>query len=257
MALPDWFNYEKQMKQNFATLTTIKNMSQNVFNAYPLRVRTQQPITYYEIGARNIDKNGEIVLLDKDMPKEKANITAYETQVLQDGDIIIPFRNKQLHAGLYIGSDVPMIPNPSLLIIRSGSLSIGRYLLICLQQPFIAGYLEFLAEATGKVEIESVLNLAIPDIDINFEKRMDKLEKITTMRKQQERITQNFKMYEEMLSTQFLGKTEVYSRERLHTLNILLEETEILSQSLKNAIHINEHISLLNNNFCEIVNNTE
>jgi hypothetical protein len=149
MALPGWLNYEKQMKQHFDTLTTIKDVSQSVFNAYPVRVRTQQPIVYYEIGARNIDENGEIVLLDEDMSKERANISAYEAQVLQEGDIIIPFRNKRLHAGLYIGSDTPMVPNPSLLVIRSGSLSIGRYLLVCLQQPFIIGYLEYLAQVTG------------------------------------------------------------------------------------------------------------
>ena len=257
MALPGWLNYEKQMKQHFDTLTTIKDVSQSVFNAYPVRVRTQQPIAYYEIGARNIDENGEIVLLDEDMPKERANISAYEAQVLQEGDIIIPFRNKRLHAGLYIGSDTPMVPNPSLLVIRSGSLSIGRYLLVCLQQPFIIGYLEYLAQVTGKMEIESVLNLLIPSIGMNFEKRIEKLEKIIAMRKQQERIIQNFKRYEEMLSAQFLGNTEVYSRERLHALRTLLDETEILSQTLKNTIHIDEYISLLNNNFREMVNNIE
>jgi hypothetical protein len=257
MVLPDWLNYEKQMKQHFDTLTTIKDVSQSVFNAYPVRVRTQQPIAYYEIGARNIDENGEIVLLDEDMSKERANISAYEAQMLQEGDIIIPFRNKRLHTGLYIISDTPMVPNPSLLVIRSGSLSIGRYLLVCLQQPFIIGYLEYLAQVTGKVEIESVLNLLIPTIDMNFEKRIEKLENIIAMRKQQERIMQNFKRYEEMLSAQSFGNTEVYSRERLHTLRTLLDETEILSQTLKNSIHIDEHISLLNNNFREIVNNIE
>jgi hypothetical protein len=107
------------------------------------------------------------------------------------------------------------------------------------------------------VEIESVLNLLIPSIGMNFEKRIEKLEKIIAMRKQQERIIQNFKRYEEMLSAQFLGNTEVYSRERLHTLRTLLDETEILSQTLKNSIHIDEYISLLNNHFREIVNNIE
>jgi len=257
MALPDWLNYKKQMEQNFGTLTTIREITQCIFNAYPVRVRTQEPMTYYEIGARNIDVSGDIVILPEDVPKESANITAYEAQVLQRGDIIIPFRNRKLRAGLFMGSDIPFVPNPSLLVIRSGSLLIGKYLLICLQQPFIIGYLEYLAQSTGKLEAEHVSNLDINPISTNLKIRIDKLEKITAMRKQQEQITHNLRIYEEMISAQFLANTEVYSRNELHALGKQLDETEVLVQSLKNHIQIDEHVSMLSNNYLDIVNGIE
>ena len=257
MALPGELNYEKQMEEHFGTLTTIKKITKNIFKAYPVRVRTQEPVTYYEIGARNIDENGDVVILGEDTIKESANTAAYEAQVLREGDIIIPFRNKKLHAGLFKGSDLPMVPNPSLMVIRSESLLIGKYLLLCLQQPFIISYLEYLAQDTGKLEIEDVVKLAIPTISIDLKKRMDKLEKITAIRKQQEHITQSLRIYEGMVSAQFLAKVEVYPSEKLHALSELLNELETLNQSLRNHIQIDAHISMLHNNYLDIVNSIE
>ena len=255
MAQPDGLNYKKQMEQNFGTLTTIKEITQNIFKAYPVRVRTQEPMTYFEIGARNIDSNGDIVILPEDRPKESANITAYKAQVLQEGDIIIPFRNKKLCVGLFIGSDIPFVPNPSLLVIRSGSLLVGKYLLICLRQPFIISYLEHLAQNTGNLEIEGVSKLDIPSISTNFKIHIDKLEKIIAIRKQQKRIMKHFRLFEEMLSSQLLGSAsaEPYDTRRLQMIRPLLDEIEKQAQYLKRSIQIDKSIAMLDNNYRELV----
>ena len=247
MVPPDWLNYERQMRQNFDTLTTVGKLSQSIFKAYPLRVRTQQSITYYEIGARNITEDGEIVLLDEDLPKESANITAYEAQVLQAGDIIIPFRSKRVHAGLYGGSDVPMVPNPALLVVRSGSLLMGRYLSICLQQPFIAGYLEQLAQRSRKVELEDVANLMIPAMGEDFEEQVDGLDRIAETRRHLEAITQLIRSHETAFGPQVLAGRMSCDFERLDHLGVLLDETEELigSFALAGDISRDSHLAVM------------
>ncbi|MEA3503254.1 MAG: hypothetical protein U9R47_10795, partial [Actinomycetota bacterium] len=161
----DLFDYHRHMKLMFGSLTTIGELSQTIFKAYPVRVRTQQTIDYYEIGARNIEKDGEIVLLDDDTPRKSANESAYEAQVLVTGDIIISFRAKRLKMGIYRGSEFPLIPNPALMVVRSKSMLDGAYMAICLRQPFIKSYLEYLAQRMGKLEIDDVAALAIPALN--------------------------------------------------------------------------------------------
>ncbi len=99
-------------------------------------------IAYYEVGASNISENGEIIINQNEILKESANAAAFEKLYLRPGDIIFPYRSKKLHLGLYIESSYPLIPNPGLIIIRSGGVNLGRHLIACLHQPFIKSYVE-------------------------------------------------------------------------------------------------------------------
>ncbi len=133
--------YERVMKQFFSYISAISDQAE-IFKSYPIRVRMQEKIAYYEVGASNISENREIVIHQNDTLKESANATAFEKLYLRPGDIILPYRSKQLHLGLYIESSHPLIPNPSLIVIRSGSVEFGKYFMTCLHQPFIKSYIE-------------------------------------------------------------------------------------------------------------------
>ncbi len=249
----DLFDYHRHMKLMFGNLTTVGELSQTIFKAYPVRVRTQQAINYYEIGARNIDKDGEIVLLDDDTPRKSANNSAFEAQVLVAGDIVIPFRTKRLKVGIYRGSGFQMIPNPSLMVIRSKSMLDGAYMAICLRQPFIRGYLEYLAQRTGKLEIDDVAALAIPALNIDLDYQMNNLFEITRKRHRLEQISKDLKHYEETLQAELLGGRASYDQEKLDTLNTLLDEAEDISQLLNTSAPANENIAMLSKDFKDLV----
>ncbi len=132
--------YERALEQFFPYVSAIGDQVE-IFKSYPLRVRTQEKIDYYEVGASNIS-DGEVVVDKNESLKNSANATAFKKLYLHPGDIILPYRSKKLHPGLYIESLHPLIPNPSLIIIRSGSVELGKYLIACLHQPFIKSYVE-------------------------------------------------------------------------------------------------------------------
>ena len=249
----DLFDYQQQMKLKFENLTTIGKMSKSIFKAYPVRVRGQKLINYYEIGARNIKKDGEIILLDSDTLRESANTAAYDAQVLVAGDIIIPFRSKNLQVGIYRGSGVPMIPNPSLLVIRSESMLDGAYIAVCLRQPFIRGYLEYLAHRTGKLEVDDIATLAIPAIGTDFDNHINKLYEITKMRHRLEQVVKDINHYEETLQSELLGRTIHYDQNELDSFNILLDEAEEISQFLNTSTLPNESIAMLCTDFKDFV----
>lgn len=134
-------SYERALERYFPYVSRIGDQVE-IFKSYPVRVRTQDKIAYYEVGASNISKNGAIIISQNENIKENANASAFEKLYLRPGDIILPYRSKQLHVGLYIESSHPLIPNPSLIIIRSGSIELGRYFFSCILQPFIKSYIE-------------------------------------------------------------------------------------------------------------------
>jgi len=252
----DISNYQEQMKLKFENLTTIGKMSKSIFKAYPVRMRGQKPINYYEIGARNIKKDGEIILLDSDTLRESANTAAYDAQVLVVGDIIIPFRSKSFQVGIYRGSGVHMIPNPSLVVIRSESMLEGAYIAACLRQPFIRGYLEYLAHGTGKLEVDDVASLDIPAIGTDFDNHLNKLYEITKMRHRLEQIVKDINHHEETLQSELLGRTIHYDQndqKELDAFNILLDEAEEISQLLNTSTPPNESITMLRTDFKDFV----
>ncbi len=257
METSDRFDYQRHMKLMFRSLTTIGEMSKSIFKAYPARVRTQESVDYYEIGARNIDKDGEIVLLDSDTPRKSANTSAYEAQVLVAGDIVIPFRAKRLKVGIYRGSGFPLVPNPSLMVIRSGSILDGAYMAICLRQPFIRGYLDYLAERTGKLEIDDVAALAIPAFSFDFDYQPNNLFKITKMRYRLEQITEELNHYEETLKAYLLAGRVSYDQENLNEFNKLLDETERVNQRLNDSAPASENITMLGRDFRDFMENPE
>ena len=247
------FDYQQQMKLKFENLTTIGKMSKSIFRAYPVRMRGQKPINYYEIGARNIKNDGEIILLDSDTLRESANTAAYDAQVLVVGDIIIPFRSKSFQVGIYRGSGVPMIPNPSLLVIRGESMLEGVYIAACLRQPFIRGYLEYLAHRTGKLEVDDVATLAIPAIGIDSDNDLNKLYEITKMRHRLEQVVKDINHYEETLQAELLRSTIHYDQNELDSFNILIDEAEEISQLLNDSTPPNESITMLRTDFKDFV----
>ena len=245
-------NYEEQMQRHFSETTTISEVADSVFRAYPVRVRTQQNVIYFEIGARNIDKNGNIVPLQSDRAMTSANKTAYEAQRLCEGDIIIPYRNKHFRVALYRGSRYAFLPNPSLYVIRSGSLMIGEYILLCLQQPFIESYLSSLVSEKGKLEIEDISDLIIPALTENVEKRLNELDRLKKRREQAEEISGRLLEFEKSIQpTLMFGELDAFSSEtdrKLVALDRTLEALKALVSELENGT-LNDPFSFLRTEF--------
>ncbi len=150
-------SYRQAIEHFFPYVSAIGDQVE-IFKSYPVRVRSQEKIAYYEVGASNIS-DGEVVVDKNESLKNSANATAFEKLYLRPGDIILPYRSKKLQPGLYIESSYALIPNPSLIIIRSGSIELGKYLVSCLQQPFIRRHIEVsLITLQGK---HSILDLEL------------------------------------------------------------------------------------------------
>lgn len=150
-------SYEQAIEHFFPYVSAIGDQIE-IFKSYPIRVRTQEKIVYYEVGASNISENGELIINQNERLKESANVAAFEKLYLRPGDILLPYRSKKLHIGLYIESSYPLIPNPSLMIIRSGSVTLGKYLSAYLSQPFVKSYIE--SNIIYKERGKSVLDLS-------------------------------------------------------------------------------------------------
>lgn len=134
-------SYEQAIEHFFPYVSAIGDQVE-IFKSYPVRVRSQEKIAYYEVGASNIGEDGAVIVDQNTSLRNSANATGFEKLSLRPGDIILPYRSKKLQPGLYIESSYPLIPNPSLIIIRSGSIELGKYLVACLQQPFIKSHIE-------------------------------------------------------------------------------------------------------------------
>lgn len=245
-------NYEEQIRRHFSEITTISELADSVFRAYPVRVRTQQNVIYFEIGARNIDKNGNIVLLNSDRAMTSANKTAYEAQRLCEGDIIIPYRNKHFRAALYRGSRYAFLPNPSLYVIRSGSLMIGEYILLCLQQPFIESYLSSLVSAKGKLEIEDISELIIPVPPDDIETRLHEINGLRQRREQAEEIAGRLLEFEKSIQPAMMfEELDTHTSEidrKLVALDRTLEVLKAIVSELENDT-LNDQFSFLHTEF--------
>ncbi len=134
-------SYEQAIEQFFTYVSAIGDQAE-IFKSYPVRVRTQKEIAYYEVGASNINADGELIIKENTPLRHTANATAFEKLCLKAGDIVLPYRSKILQAGLYHSSDYPMIPNPALIVIRCEEIALGKFILACLQLPFIRSYVE-------------------------------------------------------------------------------------------------------------------
>jgi len=137
----DQTSYEQAIEHFFPYVSAIGDQVE-IFKSYPVRVRTQEKIDYYEVGASNIGEDGSVDVDQNTSLRNSANTTAFVKLYLRPGDIILPYRSKQLHLGLYIESSYPLIPNPSLIIMRCGNIEIGKYLFAYLYQPFVKSYIE-------------------------------------------------------------------------------------------------------------------
>ncbi len=143
MRIKNKIRYESLLQRIYSKTRDIKHQCNEIFRGYPVRVRTQKAIDYYEIGASNLKQDGNIVMSDNHKIRHHANESAFNQQYLRTGDIVIPYRSSRLSMGLFLEPKLyPLIPNPGLIVLRTGSKEKGRYLFTCLQQPFIKSYLE-------------------------------------------------------------------------------------------------------------------
>ena len=164
----DKTSYERALRRTFPYLSRIGDYAE-IFRSYPLRVRSQQEIEYYEIGSANISPLGEIEIGKDDILRSKANTTAFEKLRLRSGDIVLPYRSKRLQPGLYRYCAHPLVPNPGLVVIRSGSLERGIHLMACLALPLVKTYIETeLISKEGKLhklKFDALQSLLIPAIE--------------------------------------------------------------------------------------------
>ena len=166
MKIKNKIRYESLLQRIFSKTTDIKHQCNEIFKGYPVRVRTQKAINYYEIGASNLKRDGNIIISEDHKIRHHANESAFNQQYLRTGDIVIPYRSSKLIMGLFLEPKLyPLIPNPGLIILRTGSKERGRYLFTCLQQPFIKSYLEstILKNNAGAIlDMDELSTLMIP-----------------------------------------------------------------------------------------------
>lgn len=200
--------YEQAIEHFFPYVSAIGDQVE-IFKSYPLRVRTQEKIAYYEVGASNISENGEVSVEKNESLKKSANATAFEKLYLRPGDIILPYRSKKIHLGLYIESPYTLIPNPSLIIIRSGSIKLGKYLYAFLRQSFVKSYVEsnIIQKERGKplLDLSKLQSMTIPIATTEIEEALLDVEKYSRYAKRASQIHRNLQNLTTLLSAEAIA----------------------------------------------------
>jgi len=251
--------YEGALQQFFPYVSKIGDQAK-IFKSYPVRVRTQKKISYYEVGASNITENGEIVISENTTIRESANITAFEKLYLRPGDIILPHRSKKLHLGLYMDSPLPFIPNSSLIVIRSGSVENGRYLLACLQLPFIKSYIEsYMIDKRGDTtvfDLEKLQTLTIPVATKKTKTAIFEVDRYTSYAKRASKLHKKLENITiQLLAEAIAGEYESLDDMFFEYMDEHLKKIEGIVDSVEASFIHSSAIDLLRSDFVEYMKN--
>ncbi len=160
-------DYETQLNKSFTYIKAIRSQNIEVFSASPIRIREQKEISYFEIGASNITDSGAIIVNRSDKLKKSANKTSFNRQHLRVGDVVIAFRATPRFGVIVETPEVELVPNTSMIVIRTESDIGGASLCSFLNQQFVFEYLSSLMiDSNNKqLSVEMLSSLLIPRLD--------------------------------------------------------------------------------------------
>ena len=160
-------NYENRVRAIFTYIKATQSQNIQVFSASPVRIREQKEFQYYEIGASNITDSGAIIVNRSDKLKKLANETSLNRQYLRAGDVVVAFRATPRFGVIVETPKVTMIPNTSMIVIRTESDVNGASLCTFLNQEFVFEYLSDMMRESDKkqLSIEMLNSLLIPVLE--------------------------------------------------------------------------------------------
>jgi len=157
-------DYKNQVKKSFTYIKAIQTQNISLFSASPVRIREQKEIEYFEVGASNITDSGIIIINKNDKIRTMANETSFQRQHLRVGDIIMPFRTTPKFGLIVDTPPIPLVPNTSIIVIRTNCATDSAYLCAFLNQKFVCEYLEY-QFSTSPITPSQILNsLVVPDM---------------------------------------------------------------------------------------------
>jgi len=179
---------------------------------------------------------------------------------LRPGDIILPYRSKKLHLGLYIESLHPLIPNPSLIIIRSGSVALGKYLIACLHQPFIKSYIEssliVKKEKHFLLDLQRLQSLLIPMATEKINTAMLDVERYSHYAKRASAIYKKLDHTATLLSSEALaGEYQILDDMFFEHMDEPLTKLEDIVSSIEVSLIHSPAINMLRSDFTDYVKN--
>ena len=160
-------DYETQLNKSFTYIKAIETQNIEVFSASPVRIREQKEFQYYEIGASNITDSGAIIVNRSDNLKRLANERSFQRQYLRVGDIVVAFRATPRFGVIVETPEVELVPNTSMIVIRTESDIGGATLCTFLNQQFVFEYLSGLIvkSENKQLSVEMLSSLLIPRLD--------------------------------------------------------------------------------------------
>jgi hypothetical protein len=160
-------DYENRVRASFTYIKATQSQNISVFSASPVRIREQKEFQYYEVGASNITDSGAIIVNQNDKLKKSANETSFNRQYLRVGDVVVAFRATPRFGVIVETPEVELVPNTSMIVIRTNSAISGANLCTYLNQPHVYSYLKYLISMENKkiLTVETLEQLLIPDLD--------------------------------------------------------------------------------------------
>ncbi len=175
-------DYENRVRASFTYIKATQSQNISVFSASPVRIREQKEFQYYEVGASNITDSGAIIVNRSDKLKKSANETSFNRQYLRLGDVVVPFRATPRFGVIVETPEVELVPNTSMIVIRTNSAIHGANLCAFFNQDFVCEYLEYLISEHDKniLSVDILEMLLIPSLQYcNSEESFVRMQKIT------------------------------------------------------------------------------
>jgi len=160
-------DYETQLNKSFTYIKATRLQNIEVFSASPIRIREQKEFQYYEVGTSNITDSGVIIVNGSDNLKRLANERSFQRQHLRVGDIVVAFRAAPRFGVIVETPEVELVPNTSMIVIRTESDIGGASLCSFLNQQFVFEYLSSLMiDSNNKqLSVKMLSSLLIPRLD--------------------------------------------------------------------------------------------
>ena len=160
-------SYMTKIDEKYKYVTTMNKLGYEIFSVSPVRVREKKKLQYYEIGALNISDSGAIIIKKNDKLKRFANETSLNRQSLRVGDIVVPFRHVSKFGVIVETPEITLVPNTSMIVIRTNSDIDAASLCTFLNQQFVLEHLFYLMRDSAKkqLSVEMLSSLIIPELD--------------------------------------------------------------------------------------------
>ncbi len=146
-------NISEYIETNYAQAKpiTFEDAGIEIRKSAQVRIKTQEPVQYYEISASDISSEGKLSI-DESNLKDKANIGSLENQRLMVGDVLltirIKFKQVKIVTEEVLSHGLPVVAAKGIVILRTKNIEKAKFLKFYLERDEIKTFINNHKNAT-------------------------------------------------------------------------------------------------------------